>query len=171
MVAKALSEVLRELGVPKTYGRDPPLPQYAEARRLVDVEPNVLGRMQQLTSAAASAWHEMKAAAAADGVSLLLVSGYRSVDRQAELIRRKLAAGQRLDAILRVNTAPGYSQHHTGQAVDIATPGCPPLIDAFELTAAFAWLREHAAQFDFTLPYGRDNALGVGYEPWHWSRL
>jgi D-alanyl-D-alanine carboxypeptidase len=165
------SDVLRELGIPETYGLDPKLPRYAEARRLVDVEPNIVGHVQRLSGATAVAWRDMKTEAAAHGVSLLLVSGFRSIERQAELIRRKLAAGQSLEAILRVNTAPGFSEHHTGRAIDIATPGCPPLVEAFESTAAFEWLGTHAGRFGFSMPYGRDNALGICYEPWHWSTL
>ena len=127
--------------------------------------------MQQLTPDTAEAWCAVKAAAASDDVRLLLVSGFRSIARQAELVRSKLEQGQSLEAIPRVNAAPGYSQHHTGRAVDIATPGCPPLTEAFETTRAFAWLTAHAAEFGFAMPYGRDNRLGIGYEPWHWSRL
>lgn len=145
--------------------------KYPPARRLVDAEPNIVGHMQQLTRATASAWRAMKARADEEGVSLLLVSGYRSVERQAELIRRKLVQGQSLDAILRVNAAPGYSQHHTGQAIDVATQGCPPLVEAFDQTQAFEWLCAHASTFGFSLPYGRDNRFGIGYEPWHWSTL
>ena len=68
-------------------------------------------------------------------VELLLVSGFRSVGYQADLIRRKLASGQDIDAILRVNAAPGFSEHHTGRAVDVATPGTRPLTEAFASSA------------------------------------
>jgi len=164
-------DLLAGLGIPSSYGRDPHRPRYAVATELVDVEPNVVGTLQQLTPATASAWRAMKAAAAADSVSLLLVSGFRSVERQAELIHRKLAAGQRLEDVLEINAAPGFSQHHTGQAIDVATLGCPPLTEAFESTAAFAWLTVHAAAYGFSMSYGRGNRFGFAYEPWHWSTL
>jgi D-alanyl-D-alanine carboxypeptidase len=165
------SELFADLGIPADYGRNPRRPAHAEARDLVDVEPNVLGRIQQLTPDTARAWRRLKAAAAADGVQLLLVSGYRSIQHQTELIRRKLDAGQSIEAILRVNAAPGFSEHHTGRAVDVATPGCRPLTEEFAATPAFAWLDQNAGRFGFTMPYGRDNAVGFAYEPWHWSRL
>jgi D-alanyl-D-alanine carboxypeptidase len=101
----------------------------------------------------------------------LLVSGFRSIERQVSLIQAKLAKGQSLEAILQVNAAPGYSQHHTGEAVDVATPGCRPLIEEFEATPAYAWLATHAAEHGFSLPYARGNRFGFSYEPWHWSRL
>ena len=68
-----------------------------------------------------------------------------------------------------MNAAPGYSEHHTGRAVDLTTPGTPPLLEAFERTAAFAWLERHAARFGFVMTYPRNNPLGVIYEPWHWT--
>jgi hypothetical protein len=52
--------------------------------------------------------------------------------------------------------------------VDLGTPGCTELTEDFEQTPAFRWLTEHAAEFGFSMPYGRNNAQGVIYEPWHW---
>ena len=111
----------------------------------------------------------MRAAAAADGVTLLLVSGFRSIDYQARLFRKKINAGQLLSEILAVNAAPGFSEHHTGRAVDIATPGSRPLTAAFEDSGAFRWLAANAGRFGFTMSYPRDNAAGFIYEPWHWA--
>src|SRR5690606_3455655 len=125
----------------------------------------------KLAPPTARAWRQMKQDAAADGVELLLVSGFRSVSYQVELFRKKLASGLDIDSILRVNAAPGYSQHHTGKAVDIATPGSRPLTEEFEDSEAFFWLEHNAARFGFRMPYGRGNAFGFAFEPWHWSQL
>jgi len=165
-----ISELFTDLGIPSDYGREPRRPAHAEAQELEDVEPNILGRMQRLAPATARAWREMKAAARVDGIELLLVSGFRSVRYQAELIRNKLAAGQSIASILEVNAAPGFSEHHTGRAVDLATPGSRPLTVDFETSPAFAWLRASARRFGFAMPYGRGNAYGFSYEPWHWSQ-
>lgn len=162
---------LAELGIPVDYGRDPYRPRYEEAEALIDVEPNVIGRMQRLVDETARDWIAMKQAALADDVALLLVSGFRSVRQQTDLLRRKLAAGQDIEAILRVSAAPGYSQHHTGRTVDIATPGSRPLTFAFEDTPAFGWLGRRAAEFGFRMPYERDNSFGFAYEPWHWTQI
>jgi D-alanyl-D-alanine carboxypeptidase len=110
----------------------------------------------------------MRAAAERDGIALIPVSGFRSVARQTLIIRRKLAAGQRIDAILKLVAAPGYSEHHTGRALDIGTPGQPLLEESFAGTPAFKWLRRHASRFHFTLSYPRRNPHGIAYEPWHW---
>jgi zinc D-Ala-D-Ala carboxypeptidase len=70
--------------------------------------------------------------------------------------------------VLRINAPPGYSEHHTGRAVDLGTAGCAALDQAFAQTPAFAWLQRHAQRFGFYLSYPRDNAEGYLYEPWHW---
>ena len=162
--------LLTDLGIPEDYGSDPKLRVYAETTDLVEVGPNIVGRMQRLTPSTAAAWQSMQNVAAEDGIELVLVSGFRSFEYQAGLIRNKLEAGQQIDAILKVNVAPGYSQHHTGNAVDIATPGFKPLLEEFEDSPAFAWLRDNAIQFGFTMSYPRDNPEGIIYEPWHWYR-
>lgn len=165
------SELFADLGIPIGYGRDPRRPAHAEAHELEDVEPNIVGRMQRLAPGTARAWREMKAAALADGVELLIVSGFRSVRYQAELIRNKLARGENIQSILEVNAAPGFSEHHTGRAVDIATPGSRPLTVEFETSPAFGWLGANARRFGFAMPYGRGNVYGFSYEPWHWSQI
>jgi D-alanyl-D-alanine carboxypeptidase len=169
MLLETYQSLHRELGIPADYAVGRRLPYFPEARRLVEVGPNLVGRMQQLAPEAAARWREMVAAAEADGVRLLLVSGFRSFDYQGELIRKKLARGEAIGEILRVNAAPGFSQHHTGLAVDIATPGSRPLTEAFEQSEAFGWLTGNAAGFGFSMTYPRDNPWGFIYEPWHWS--
>ena len=166
-----LRGLLRELGIDENYGLDPYRPVYVEAVELVDVEPNIIGRMQQLTAGTAADWLAMKTAAQADGIELMLVSGFRSIEYQAEVLRRKLSQGVPIEAALAVSAAPGFSQHHSGRTVDLATPGARPLTEAFETTAAFAWLDGRAARFGFRMPYGRSNRYGFAYEPWHWTQL
>ena len=165
-----LRELHQELGIPEDYGLDGRRPTFDEAEELVDVGPNLVGRMQRLAPATAAAWHRMVTAAAADGVTLLIVSGFRGIDYQARLIRKKINAGQSVSDILVVNAAPGFSEHHSGRAVDIATPGCRPLTEEFEHSAAFRWLTENAAGFGFSMSYPRDNPYGFVYEPWHWAQ-
>jgi zinc D-Ala-D-Ala carboxypeptidase len=110
----------------------------------------------------------LSSAAAEDGIALMLVSAFRSPERQAEIVRAKLASGRSLEQILSSSAPPGYSEHHTGRAVDVATTGCPPLEEEFEHTEAFRWLSRHAPALGFTLSYPRGNAYGYTFEPWHW---
>ena len=165
-----LRQLHQELGIPEDYNLDGRKPEFEEATDLVDVGPNLVGRMQQLTPGTAARWVEMVTAAAAEGVTLLIVSGFRGVDYQARLIRQKINAGQSLSDILTVSAAPGFSEHHTGRAVDIATPGSRPLTEEFEDSNAFRWLTENADRYGFHMSYPRGNVFGFVYEPWHWAR-
>jgi len=121
-----------------------------------------------LVGPAARAWTALRTAAAREGVALDAISGYRSHDYQLGIFRRKLARGQEVAEILRVNTAPGYSEHHSGRALDIGTPGEPPAEASFEATPAFAWLQRRAGVFGFVMSYPRGNPHGIVHEPWHW---
>jgi len=96
------------------------------------------------------------------------ISGYRSHAYQLGIFQRKLRRGLALNEILAVNAAPGFSEHHSGTALDLGTPGEPPAEDSFEHTRAFAWLSTHAARFGFAMSYPRGNPHGIVYEPWHW---
>jgi len=158
-----------ELGIPCDYAVARGLAQYPETDDLIDVGPNLVGRMQQLTPVAAAAWQIMVEAAADEGIRLLIVSGFRSFSYQADLIRSKLGNGQSIEEILEVSAAPGYSQHNTGEAIDIATPGSRPLTEEFENSDAFQWLTENAENYGFSMTYPRDNSHGIIYEPLHWS--
>jgi D-alanyl-D-alanine carboxypeptidase len=144
------------------------LPFCREARQLVVAETDIIGREHLMTPDTAHAWHRMKQAARDDGIVLELVSSFRSLERQIDIIRAKLARGMPIETILTLSAPPGYSEHHTGRAIDINTPGCIATEEPFEHTDAFRWLTIHAGRFGFTLSYPRGNALGFIYEPWHW---
>src|SRR5437667_1556572 len=107
---------------------------HPEARKLVVAAKGDDGREYLLTPEAAAKWREMSAAALTDGVVIKIASAFRSVDRQAEIIRAKLAEGMSLDAVLCVSAPPGYSEHHSGRAVDVATDEGAPLELEFEKT-------------------------------------
>ncbi len=156
------------LGIPASYRDTTPLALYEEPEELVQTELDFYGREQRLTPSAALAWKAMCSKAALAGIELVMISAFRGIDYQAQLIKRKLERGQNIEDILCVNAAPGYSEHHTGRAIDIASLDCPKLEEEFECTAAFAWLQANAAQFGFSMSFGRDNPCGIIYEPWHW---
>lgn len=164
----ALARIWRQLGIPLDYPAARGLPVHREARKLERIARRPTRREVKLTPPAAAAWRRMHAAATADQVELVPVSGFRSVTRQTRIIRRKLAEGDDIAAILRYVAAPGCSEHHTGRALDLGTPGATALTTAFARTRAFRWLRRHAGRFGFTLSYPPRNPHGIGYEPWHW---
>ena len=167
--ANDVADAAFRLGVPPDYARVHAWSKVREPQCLVSIGGrDALGHEQRLTPAAARAWTRMRDAAARDGVELRAVSTFRSVEVQSAIVRGKLARGQSIDAILRVNAAPGYSEHHSGRAIDITTPGYAPTEEEFERSSAFAWLMKHARAYGFVLSYPRGNAHALAYEPWHW---
>jgi LAS superfamily LD-carboxypeptidase LdcB len=143
-------------------------PLQLTAAQLIDTDNDCFGRPAKLHPACARAWQAMKTAAAGDGVELQLASAYRSMKYQAHLIAQKLDKQLSLPEILTTNAAPGHSEHHTGCAVDITTPGYQALEEAFDASPAFQWLKSHGAEHGFTMSYPKDNPMGIIYEPWHW---
>ena len=131
-----------------------------------------------LQTVACDAFLEMQKAAAADGVTVWMQSGYRSVKYQTSLYERKTKyyldkgydnATAREKAAAVVNP-PGYSEHNCGLAADLNSPEHTGLDESFEKTAAFRWLCEHAGDYGFILRYPKDaeDKTEIIYEPWHW---
>jgi len=164
----SLITLASELGISSALLISRGLREYQEADRLEIAEIGADGREYLLISQAAEAWRSLQAAADHDGVTLFIVSAFRSIERQTTIIRRKLDAGLSIEEILTVLAPPGFSEHHTGCAVDISTPGTAPATIEFEQTPAFSWLQTHANGFGFHLSYPRENPEGFQYEPWHW---
>ncbi|EEH56040.1 uncharacterized protein MICPUCDRAFT_18607 [Micromonas pusilla CCMP1545] len=141
----------------------------APRRDLVPLSDARYGRVT-LRRSAAAAWRRMAAAAAADGVTLIPVSGFRSIAHQERLFFDvKAARGQTAAERALVSAPPGHSEHHTGYAVDVSTPSVgDDLVVSFDKTDASRWLRKNAAAFHFEMSFGKDNVMGVSYEPWHY---
>ncbi|GAB3388591.1 M15 family metallopeptidase [Lysobacter fragariae] len=164
-----LHERLHALGLDEDdYRERTGLALVAEPVILTHAGPDRYRRPLWLVAPAARAWHSMQSAAVREGVVLESISGYRSHDYQLGIFERKLARGQSVEQILTVNAAPGFSEHHSGRALDIGTLDEPPAEESFERTRAFAWLRDNADGYGFAMSYPRDNPHGIVYEPWHW---
>jgi len=163
-----VEQVLESFGASGDLLADRGLPLFADATELEIAHVSASGREHLLVPEAARRWRALRQAAEDEGVTVLVISGFRSFDRQVELISAKLQRGEPLDDILAVMAPPGCSEHHSGRAVDVGTPGCEPLSETFENTDAFQWLRRRADEFEFRLSYPRDNPAGYQYEPWHW---
>jgi D-alanyl-D-alanine carboxypeptidase len=159
---------LRELGIPDSFVAQRRRLLREECNDLVSIGLDMFGREQRLERRAASQWQAMLATANKDGVVMAVISGFRSFDYQRKLVERKLAAGLTVEQIVCVSALPGFSEHHTGRAIDIGTPGSQPVTEEFEQTPAFSWLTRRGQDFGFGMTYPRDNEFGVIYEPWHW---
>lgn len=133
---------------------------------------------KQLETSAAAAYQAMAAAAAGDGVTLTLQSGYRDYAYQQGLFEKRTQkyldkgyAQADAEALAQTIVArPGCSEHQTGLAADIVTPDYTEMDSGFAKTDAYAWLVRYAPDYGFILRYpeNRQAATGIIYEPWHW---
>jgi D-alanyl-D-alanine carboxypeptidase len=167
--SREIKQLLESLGIPRDYGRRHRLMLQPECAELATIGVDTAGRESLMQPEAAMAWYAMHRAARADGIELQVVSAYRSVAYQAGIIRRKLEKGQSIAHILRVSAAPGFSEHHSGKAMDLTCPDSSPLEESFENTLAFEWLVDHALGHGFHMSFPRDNRHGIAFEPWHWA--
>ena len=141
---------------------------FYESCSLVSIGKDIYGREQFLDSQAAESFFEMKKAAKEDSIDLQFVSAFRSFDSQKKIIERKLNRGSLMNKILEENKLPGYSEHHTGKAIDFTSKKLNTLSTQFENSKEFKWITENASTYNFYLSYPKDNEEGIMYEPWHW---
>ena len=137
---------------------------------------------------AKAAFLKMKAAAKADGITIEVVSAYRSFQRQKEIFEGKynrftnqgMAPLDAIKKIIEYSTIPGTSRHHWGTDIDIIDGGVTPRPksvlqpELFHGKGVFCklkdWLNEHATSFGFYEVYTNNaNRKGFKYEPWHFS--
>lgn len=107
---------------------------------------------------------EMSEAARSAGVSMYVVSAYRTEDYQNNLYYSKIRKGGKVYAD-NYSARAGHSEHQTGLAVDINSTYV-----SFEYSAAFKWLQQHAHEYGYILRYprGKEWITGYAYEPWHY---
>ena len=104
------------------------------------------------------------------GVSLVFLSGFRSIKLQEKIFYSlKSIRNQNAKERARVSAPPGYSEHSTGFAIDFgdANHRDTDFEVEFENTDAFKWLKINAARYHFKLSFDKNNN-NIDYEPWHW---
>lgn len=116
-----------------------------------------------LDPTASAALAQMQMAAAADGIELFTVSGYRSYSYQETLYNNYVARDGKAAAD-RYSARPGYSEHQTGLAFDLNS-----LEESFGETREGIWLKEHCFEYGFIIRYPKEKEAETGYmyEPWH----
>jgi D-alanyl-D-alanine carboxypeptidase len=124
----------------------------------------------QVRPEVAAPLEQMLAAAAADGVSLPLLSAYRSYDSQVR-VHADLVARVGQARAEEVSARPGHSEHQTGLAVDVGSatrPDCD-FQDCFAETVEGRWVAARAGEFGFVVRYTAENRAVTGYAPegWH----
>lgn len=116
--------------------------------------------------------------ARAEGLSPVICSSYRTVERQTTLfhneIEEYLAKGYSQEEAeieaARWVAVPGTSEHHTGLALDIVSSNNQQLNEEQELTPEQKWLIENSYKYGFILRFPKDKTdiTGINYEPWHY---
>ncbi len=119
----------------------------------------------------------MLKAARNEGVSLIVCSPYRDINRQTMLFSKKVnmymeGGMSYMDAYNLASqavTVPGSSEHQIGLAVDIITKDYITLDEGFGETEAGKWLYKNSAKYGFILRYpkGKESITSIEYEPWH----
>ena len=133
--------------------------------KLVLIEPNIEVHIDMSESLI-----NMREDAIQDGIYLVFLSGYRSINLQKDIFYSlKSMRNQIASERARVSAPPGYSEHSTGFAIDIgdAYNRETDFEVEFENTDAFRWLKKNAAKYHFKLSFNKNNK-NVDYEPWHW---
>ncbi|OJV64453.1 MAG: hypothetical protein BGO41_12605 [Clostridiales bacterium 38-18] len=125
------------------------------------------GKSYLLSQSALSAFIEMSDAAKKEGVSIKIISAYRTYSYQENLYN-KYTANNGKAAADRFSARPGHSEHETGFAIDIND-----VAQAFENTEAFQWLSKNSYKYGYILRYpkGKEDTTGYMYEPWHYRYL
>ena len=139
--------------------------QEAAYENLIEIQPNILVHKEMYKSL-----KEMREDAEKDGIYLVFLSGFRSIQLQKQIfyslksIRNQIASER-----ARVSAPPGYSEHSTGFAIDIGDAYVreADFDESFENTSAFRWLKKNAAKYHFRLSFDKKQN-SVDYEPWHW---
>lgn len=112
----------------------------------------------------AKAFLEMAEAASNQGITLSVVSGYRSYNDQEYLFEDlRMAKGQTKEERAYVSAPVGYSEHSTARVVDIND-----VEDRFVDTEAYRWLQNNANKYGFELSFPKGNSQNISFEPWHW---
>ena len=159
-------------------GPDHPLKKEIDTSLLSEVAPG-----EKLDNRIVPEYQQMKEAAAKEGITLSEVSGYRSVTDQTavfnEKFQRMKAQGMTDEeakaATMTDMTEPGYSEHHTGLAMDVvdkdwlATNPAWILDESYIKTKGGQWLDRHAREYGFIIRYpaNKINVTKITYEPWH----
>lgn len=143
------------------------LPEQFEAKDLVWAAPETTvqdGKEYRMNREAYEAFVAMRQAAAAEGISLKMISAYRTQNYQ-QMLYQNYVLQNGLAYAAKYSARPGHSEHQTGLAVDVNS-----VENYFADTPAFTWMQRNAHRYGFILryPLGKEWITGYAYEPWHY---
>lgn len=119
----------------------------------------------------AIAFQKMQKSALNDDIQLKIVSAFRSQKYQIEIFNCKwdinsIPTDDEFYKRLKYSAPSGYSEHHTGLALDINS-----LEEDFAQTKEYEWLLNNAHKFGFEMSFPQNNKQNLGFEPWHWRYI
>lgn len=120
-----------------------------------------------LSAKAIESFKKLYAAAIAANRPFYVTSSYRSYVKQVATYNRWVSTSGQVTADT-YSARPGYSEHQTGLAFDVAASGCT--LNCFGTTPQYQWLQKHAADYGFIQRYHAGHELVTGYkaEEWHY---
>jgi len=121
-------------------------------------------RLEQTTY---NQFKKLVADAKKEGLNIICRSGYRSYNDQS-YIYNSYVRDNGLTWANQYSAKPGYSEHQTGLAIDVAAAGGNYGI--FANSKEFVWIKNNAHKYGFILRYlsGEENITGYNYESWHY---
>ena len=148
------------------------------------ISPPLVGSMQEEVY---ESYERLRQAAANEGIDIMVVSAYRSYNRQREIWNAKyktltllgLPAKDAIQEIITYSTLPGTSRHHWGTDIDIIDNANPQSGDVLlaekfygdgPSSALRSWMNQNAADYGFLEVYtDHPNRKGFAHEPWHYT--
>ena len=131
---------------------------------------NYAGETFELEQETLAHYEALKSKMQEEGIQIELESAYRSVEKQqAVWDEYEQAYGE--DYCRQYVAVPGYSEHHTGLALDICLVKDGAVVSSEDpsINDLFAAVHAHLAEYGFILRYpaAKETITGYSYEPWH----
>lgn len=152
--------------------KENPLPEgWEEALDLTTIT-NSVGDEVQVESTAYEAYLQLKDALEKEGIHTELDSAYRSVEAQQKIVD-EFTEKYGEDYVKEYVAVPGYSEHHTGLALDLYLIVDDKTVyeneDLVQYPEIWAKIHEKLPEYGFILryPQDKDGVTGYSYEPWH----
>lgn len=135
--------------------------EYYKPKTLVSIEGNYVS-----TPATAEAYHDMIEEMKELGMKIYIISSYRDIPYQEKLYNNYINTDSQ-EEVDTYSARPGFSEHHTGRALDISQ--VPGNLNAFEGSKEAEWIYENCYKYGFIVRYKKEQMDVTGYifEPWH----
>ena len=152
------------------------LPDDWESKVVLKESTNRYGESYKVEEKALEQFLKLQKELADEGIYIELDSTTRSVAEQQKLWDDwTVEKGE--DYVKKYVAVPGFSEHHTGLAIDVCLDKDGKRIDDNDEMIAereiFAKVHEKLAKYGFILRYleGKDAITGYSYEPWHFRYI